>query len=353
MDTTALTTWFDEQVADHRFSGVALAWRYGGPIYEYAGGLAHRGLGVPITHRTRFAVASVTKMVTAIAVLRFAERGLIRLDQSVIELLPPDRRPVAMTADHLVHHLLAHTSGLANYHDDDDPTWTSFTSIFDRIPSYRMRRPVDMLPLFVDLPAIFPPGTAFQYNDAAYILLGLVLERVTGRPFVDVVTDEVVRPAGMVNSSFEPLDADPARLAVGYLTSADTPPDSWISNIFSVTARGMPDGGMISTPRDLVRLVEALMGGRLVTAPTLAAMRVPQGPPSSSVEQFGYGLALTLANGEVVILGHGGSDPGVSALVSHHVATATTVVVLCNQDRGALAATLRLEAALGIADPRA
>ena len=115
----------------------------------------------------------------------------------------------------------------------------------------------------------------------------------------------------------------------------------------------MPDGGMISTPRDLVRLIEALIGGRLVSPSSYAAMRVPQGPPSSRVEQFGYGLALTLANGEVVILGHGGSDPGVSALVSHHVATATTVVVLCNQDRGALAATLRLEGAIGIDDPRA
>ncbi len=352
MDATALTDWFDERVADHRFSGVALVWRDGGPVYEYAGGLAHRGLGVPITQRTRFAVASVTKMVTATAIMRLVDRDLIRLDQPVIELLPPDERPAAVTADHLVRHLLAHTSGLANYHDDDDPTWTSFTSIFDRIPSYRMRRPTDMLPLFIDLPAVFPPGTAFQYNDAAYILLGLIVERVTGRPYVDVVTDDVLRPAGMVDSSFEPLDSDPARMAVGYLTSPDVPSDAWISNIFSVTASGMPDGGMISNPRDLVRLVEALMAGRLVSPSSLSSMRAPQGPPSSTAEQFGLGLALTLVDGAVVILGHSGSDPGVSALVSHHLATATTIVVLCNQDRGALAATLRLEDALGIDDPR-
>ncbi len=352
MDAPALTDWFDERVADHRFSGAALAWRDGKPLYEYAGGLAHRGLGVPITGRTRFAVASVTKMVTATTIMRLIDRGHIGLDQPVIELLPPDQRPVAVTADHLVRHLLAHTSGLANYHDDDDPTWTSFTSIFDRIPSYRMRRPSDMLPLFVDLPAVFPPGTAFQYNDAAYVLLGLILERVSGRPYLDVVTDEVLRPAGMVDSSFELLDGDPARLAVGYLTSDDHPPDSWISNIYSVTARGMPDGGMISTPRDLVRLVEALVGGRLVSPSSLSSMRVPQGPPSSMTEQFGLGLALTMDEGEVVILGHSGSDPGVSALVSHHVASATTIVVLCNQDRGALAATIRLEGSLGIVDPR-
>jgi len=89
MDATALTEWFDERVADHWFSGAALVWRDGGPLYEYAGGLAHRGLGVQITQRTRFAVASVTKMVTATAIMRLVDRGLIGLDQPVTR----DRRP--------------------------------------------------------------------------------------------------------------------------------------------------------------------------------------------------------------------------------------------------------------------
>jgi CubicO group peptidase (beta-lactamase class C family) len=352
MDPSALTSWFDQRVADHQFSGVALVWRDGAPLYSYAGGLAHRGHGVPVTEATRFGVASVTKMVTATAVLRLVDRRLIALHQPVQELLPVAQRPTAMTAEHTVHHLLSHTSGLADYSDDEDQSWTSFTAIFDRIPSYHLRRPADLLPLFADRPAAFPPGAMYQYCDANYVLLGLVLEALTGRPYAEVAADEVLGPAGMSDSSFEALDEEPPRLATGYLASAETPPQSWGSNVFSLTAAGMPDGGMITTARDLVRLVEALLDGNLVSPASLAAMRIPQGPSRDGVDRYGYGLELVVLDDEVIILGHGGSDPGVSARVSHDLRTATTIVVLCNLTRGSWVAAQQLELALGIVDPR-
>ncbi len=350
MDPDALRGWFDRRVTDHLFSGTALVWRDGQPLFSYAGGLADRGHGVAVTESTRFATASVTKMVTATAILQLLDRGLLRLDQPLIELLPAEQRPAALTAEHAIHHLLAHTSGLANYHDDDDPTWASFTSIFDRIPSYHLRRPADMLPLFIDLPAVAPPGTRFAYCDATYVLLGLVIEALTARPYAEAVAEAVLRPAGMTDSSFEALDEDPSDLATGYLTSSEAPFEEWQSNVFQVTATGMPDGGMISTGRDLVRLVAALLDGRLVSAASLAAMGAPQGPPSDEAEQFGYGLRLSVVDGRVTTIGHGGSDPGVSTLVSHHLASATTFVVLCNFDRGSLAATQQLERAFGVLD---
>ncbi len=352
MDAAALTDWFERRVADHLFSGVALVWRDDGPLFSYAGGIAHRGHGVPVTDTTRFGVASVTKMVTATTVLRLVDRGLLRLDRPVVELLSAEQRPAAMTAAHTVHHLLSHTSGLADYHDDEDQSWTSFRSIFDRIPSYRLRRAADMLPLFVDLPAVSAPGTRYQYCDANYILLGLVVEAITGRPYAEVALDDVLRPAGMLDASFDALDDDPPRLATGYLSSPGVPPETWPSNVFSLTARGMPDGGMISTAVDLVHLVESLLAGRLLSPALLRAMQVPQGPPTNEVEQYGYGLELTVVDGEVTIIGHGGSDPGVSARVSHDFQTATTIVVLCNYTQGSWVATLHLEEALGIVDPR-
>jgi hypothetical protein len=78
----------------------------------------------------------------------------------------------------------------------------------------------------------------------------------------------------------------------------------------------------------------------------------PQGPPSDAVEQYGYGCKLVVDKSEVTIVGHGGNDPGVSARVSHHRRAATTIVVLCNHDRGSWAATQQIENALGLADPR-
>jgi CubicO group peptidase (beta-lactamase class C family) len=256
-----------------------------------------------------------------------------------------------MTADHTLHHLLSHTSGLPNYHDDEDQTWASFTSCWDRIPTYHVRTPADMLPLFADLPAVAPPGTTFQYSDANFILAGLVLEAATGKTYPEIAAQEVIGPAGMIDTAIEALDGDPVRLATGYYTS-DGPPDTWRSNIYGVTAMGMPDGGMITTAHDLATLVDALLAGSLLSAELALTMRTPQGPSSEAVEQYGYGCELVVEAGSVTIIGHGGSDPGVSGLVTHHLASGTTIVVLCNQDRGSWAATQRIEAAFGIADAR-
>jgi CubicO group peptidase (beta-lactamase class C family) len=351
MDMQALREWLEGRTARHEFSGVALVWRDGAPMFTYSGGLAHRGHGVPITGQTRFAVASVTKMVTASAALRLVERGLLALDQPLVEVLPPEHQPIGLTREHTLHHLLSHTSGLANYHDDDAKDWGSFTSNWDHIPTYNLRHPADMLPLFADLPAVFQPGSRFQYNDAAFILAGLVIEAVSGRPFADVVTDEVLQPGGMVDTTLENLDREPVRMATGYVID-DGPPASWRANNYSVPTGVMPDGGLITTAQDLARLIDALLSGVLLTPAMSEAMMTPQGPPSDAVEQYGYGCWLVVENGEVTIIGHGGSDPGVSSLVTHHRRPGTTIVVLCNYDRGSLAATKHIEEALGLADPR-
>jgi CubicO group peptidase (beta-lactamase class C family) len=351
MDERELRRWFDERVATHAFSGVALVWRDGAATFSYAGGIAHRGHGVPVTESSRFGVASITKMVTATTALRLVDRGLLRLDQPLIEILPPEHRTAAMTPAHTLHHLLSHTSGLPNYHDGADLTWTSFTSAWDRVPTYHVRRPADMLPLFARLPAVAPPGQQYDYSDANFILAGLVIEAVTGRAFTDVAAEEVLRPAGMVDSAFDALDDDPVRLATGYLT-ADTPPDTWRSNIFSVPAGGMPDGGLITTAADLARLVDALRAGRLLSPALLTAMTSQQTPPSPDVDHYGYGLTLVVEDGAVTIMGHGGGDPGVSTEVAHHRAAATTIVVLCNQDRGCWPALMRVTHELGLTDPR-
>jgi CubicO group peptidase (beta-lactamase class C family) len=140
-------------------------------------------------------------------------------------------------------------------------------------------------------------------------------------------------------------------MATGYIVD-DGPPESWRANHFSVPTGVMPDGGLITTAQDLARLIDALLGGVLLSPPMAAAMMTPQGPSSDAVEQYGYGCWLVVENGQVTIIGHGGSDPGVSSLVTHHRRAGTTIVALCNYDRGSLAATKYIEEALGLADPR-
>lgn len=120
----------------------------------------------------------------------------------------------------------------------------------------------------------------------------------------------------------------------------------------SVPAGGEPNGGLITTPHDLARLLDALLGGQLLGARTAEAMTTPQGPPSDRLERYGYGCQLVVEDGEVTIIGHSGADPGVSALVSWYHEDATAVVVLCNHDRGAFPTTQHLARAFGLRDPR-
>jgi len=351
MDDRAVRAWLSERAAEHRFSGSVLVWQDGAPTFRFVAGLAHRGHGVPVTEETRFAVASISKIVTATAALRLVERGVLRLDQPVVDVLPVEQHFAALTPEITLHHLLAQTSGLENYFDDDAEGWDSFTSCWDRVPTYRVRRPADLLPLIVDLPAHKPPGEEYRYCDTNFVLAGLVLEAATGRPYGEVVHEEVLDPAGMVDTGVEHLDTEPRHYASGYMVD-DGPPEGWTSNIYSLTASPMPDGGLITTPVDLARLIDALRGGTLVGADTFAAMTRPQGPPTDDVEQYGYGCLLAMEGGRPVIFGHGGFDPGVSALLSHFVDQGITVVVVCNLDRGGWPTAMYMARAIGRPDPR-
>jgi len=352
MQIDDIPAWLDGRVPTGEFSGSVLVTRRGETVLEHAAGLAHRGHGVPNRPDTRFSIASVTKLAVAVMALRLVERGLVDLHGPLTEILPEAHRPAALTPAHTLHHLLAHTSGLANYHDDEDETWASWMACWDRIPTYHVRRPADMLPLFADLPAVRPPGEAYQYCDAGYILVGLAVEAVTGRRWEDVLAEEVLVPAGMADTAVEALDEDPARLAIGYVID-EGPVDRRRSNIYSLTANGMPDGGMLSTTGDLARLIDALVGGQLLGPELLAAMTRPQSPPTpGEVDRYGYGCSLVPKGDAIDIIGHGGGDPGVASLVSHHLATGTTIVVLCNQDRGAGPTTQAITEALGLEDAR-
>jgi CubicO group peptidase (beta-lactamase class C family) len=350
LDTQGLGPWIDDRAAQHLFSGVVLVWEDGAPIFTHAAGLAHRGHHVPVTFNTRFQVASVTKMVTATAALRLVERGTLRLDRPLIDFLPPEYRPASLDGRQTLHHLLSHTSGLANYHDDEDETSSSFTNALDEVSISHARGPRDILPLFSDLPAASDPGV-FLYADANFILIGVLIEWVTGRPFGEVATEEVLVPAGMADSGFFQIDLEPEDMATAYLVT-DDPPETWRSNIYSVPAGGMPDGGLTTTAPDLARLLDAIASNSLLSSDTVTQMLTPHGFDENGVEAYGYGMDLVVIDDRVTIYGHGGGHPGVSTMVSHYVDAGITVVVLCNQDRGSWAVVQKITEMLELDDPR-
>jgi CubicO group peptidase (beta-lactamase class C family) len=287
-------------------------------------------------------------MITAATTMRLVEEGALALGRPLTGFLPADRRPIALDERHTLHHLLTHTSGLPNYHDDQDETWESFTAAMERIPFSRARGPLDLLPLFADLPAVGDLGE-YAYCDANFIMIGILIEWVSGRAFADVAREKVLAPAGMVDSDFSDLDLEPPGYATGYVVSEEQP-DRWRSNIYQLPARGMPDGGMITTARDLDRFIDALGAGKLVSKESVKTILTPHAMDDE--ETYGYGMELVLDGESLTIYGHSGLDPGVSAIVSHYVGAGVTVTVLCNQDRGSWPVAQRIASDLGLHDPR-
>jgi CubicO group peptidase (beta-lactamase class C family) len=266
-----------------------------------------------VTPATRFGLASVTKMLTAVTVLALG----VDPAAPAVSLLPPERRPATLRPDVTVHHLLCHTSHIADYAEEEGPDPVEYETLWLDRPCYRYERPADFLPLFADRPPYGPPGGEFHYSNAGYVLLGLIAEEVSGLSFVDAVARRVFEPAGMTGSGFFRTDEPVPDVAVGYLPSGR-------SNVFSVPVIGGADGGAHCTAADLDRFLRACDDGSLL-ADRRDLMLAPHAAADPGID-YGYGCFL-YGDGR---FGHGGGDPGVNTLVQRIPSADATVVVLCN-----------------------
>lgn len=193
-----------------------------------------------------------------------------------------------------------------------------------------MRRPRDFLPMFTDKPMRFPPGERFEYCDGGFVLLGLVVEEVTGNTFTDHVHEAVLGPAGMVDSGYFPADQLPSLTALAYLPGPD---GGWRTNVFAVPAIGGGDGGAYLTAPDLARMWRALvtyqllsepMTGHLLTAQAATGMDEPHG-------QYGLGVWLGGQTGDSGPLAFvEGADPGVCMISGYFLESEISVTILAN-----------------------
>jgi CubicO group peptidase (beta-lactamase class C family) len=314
-------------VKERDLSGTVLLSGADGVLFEGWYGLADRAAGVPVTASTRFGLASVTKLFTAVAVTDLAGAGRLGFQSAVVDILPPGRRPSTLRADVTVHHLLTHTSGIADYFEeeaeDGSETDADYGDLWAERPVYRMERAADFLPLFGDLPPYRPPGQRWQYSNAGYILLGLVVEEVTGRPFAEVVQERVFDRAGMAASGFFRLDEARPDVAIGYLPRR-TPDELWRTNVYRVPVVGGSDGGAFSTAADLDHFLTRLADGTLLGDGT--ATMLAHHVDAEDGFSFGYGIRH-YPDGRY---GHGGGDPGVEVLVHRFPADDVNLVVLTN-----------------------
>jgi CubicO group peptidase (beta-lactamase class C family) len=310
------------------FSGAVQVARHGQIIAGTAYGYANRAEERVNQLNTRFGIASGSKLFTAIAVCQLVDQGKLLFTSKVLEVLQELEFPL-FNPEITVHQLLTHSSGIPDYFDEE--VMEDFAALWKDTPMYTLRRLRDFLPLFAAQPMKFTPGERFHYNNAGYIMLGLLVEAVSGMNFTDYVEQHIFQPCGMKDSGYFALDALPANTAWGYI---DSESGDHISNIYSIPVVGGADGGAFVTAADMQRLWAELLGHRLLQAGTTELLLTPHIREDED-DFYGYGVTISIQNGQVSKYHIMGYDPGVSFRSAVYPASGVTFTALCNQSGGA------------------
>lgn len=306
----AIDGWLADAGQD--FSGAVLVARRDRVILAAVRGLADREHGRPNRLATRFRVGSMDKMFTGLAIMQLVQAGRLDLHAPLATWLP-DYPNAAVARTVTPHHLLTHTGGAGDI----------FGPEFDARRD-SLRTLADYVALFGARPAEFPPGTRWEYSNYGYILLGRIIEAVSGRDYYDHVRDHVFVPAGMTGAGFEPestvVPDRPtayARTDAGAVVPAEGLP--W---------RGTPAGGGYATVEDFHRFVTALYDGRLLDAGHRRTMTEGRVEGVSGM-LFGYGFAV-YPGAVPPMIGHNGITDGMSGDLRILGDGQVTVAVLAN-----------------------
>ena len=319
----------DRLAAQDKFSGAVLVAKGDKILFEHAYGYADHAFNVSNKLDTKFNLGSMGKMFTGVAVLQLAQQRKLSLDDKLIKDLPDyPNKDIANQIS--IRQLLTHTSGLGDFFGPE--FIGSSMAKFNTLES--------LLPLFVNKPLQFEPGSKWSYSNAGFIVLGLVIQHVSRETYYDYVRTHIFEPAGMSNTDNLPWDADVPDRAVGY-TMADSPGAPRKSNIF-VLQRGGSAGGGYSTVEDLLKFAEALQEGKLLDKTYTDMDMTGQVATSRPGAKYGYGMEESFVNG-VRIVGHGGGGPGINSNLDMYPGLGYTVAIMSNYDNGMFLVNQRLQ----------
>jgi CubicO group peptidase (beta-lactamase class C family) len=305
----ALTALADDLAKNDQFSGALLVARHGKVLLQRAWGRANRETGAPVTLDTQFRVGSMNKMFTAIATLQLVEAGKLALDDPIGKYLTdyPNRDLASRVT---VRHLLTHTGGTGDIFGPD--------FMKNRLT---LRELGDYLKLYGSRALIHEPGKEFHYSNYGFILLGAIIERVSGMSYYDYVSTRIFQPAGMASTASVPENESVPRRAVGYMAGEA----GRVANTDTLPWRGTSAGGGYSTVGDFLRFVEALESGKLISKAMLAeATRRQQ-------DDYGYGFQVN-GDGRLGSYGHSGGAPGINGDLRVFPQLGYVLVALSNLD---------------------
>jgi len=299
-----LPRWLDQQAAEDKFSGAVLIAKHGKPIFQKAVGLANKETKEPNRLDTKFNLGSINKTFTQIAINQLIEQGKLGWEDKLGKFLPDypnDEAKEKVTVKHLVEM----QSGIGDF----------FGVKYQATPKSKIRTINDYLPLFASDKLAFEPGTKRAYSNGGYIVLGAIIEKVTGQSYYDYVREHIFKLAGMANTDSFFSDAKTSNLAEGYRRNEQ---GERINNVDTRPARGSSAGGGYSTVEDLLKFSSALLGNKLLSAATTrrivgGGLGVAGGAPGINSE-----LEIDPASGYTIVV-MGNYDPPNAASVSRHI----------------------------------
>lgn len=325
---------------ESQFSGSILVSSESSSIIERSFGFANRSEELLNTVDTKFGIASGCKIFTAVAISQLVDAGKLAYDQKLKDCLSTTFSYFDESIT--IHHLLTHTSGIPDYFDED--IMDDFEELWIEKPMYHIRKLEDFLPLFQEEKMKFNPGEQFYYNNAGYILLGLIVEEATGLSFQQYVEKNIFEKAGMEDSGYFAMDALPKNTALGYIDHED---GTWKTNIYSLPVLGGSDGGAFTTVKDMLHFWDALLDNKLLNEKTTDALLHPYVQEQDD-DYYGYGVWIK-KNGNNIIKYHVmGYDPGVSFHSAYYPAEKIKLAVCSNKSIGAFAMMNVIEQTQGL-----
>ena len=313
-----LSDWLREESDAGRFSGAVLVAKNGTVLLSQAFGLADREREISNTVDTRFRIGSMNKMFTATAILQLVESGVVELTAPIGEYIsdyPNDDVATEVT----IHNLLTHTGGTG---DIFGPEFVAHRT--------ELRTLEDYVELYGERGLAFDPGSQQRYSNYGFVLLGVVIEEVTGRSYYDHLRTHIYLPAGMNATGEQPEGDAVPNLSIGYMRRPGT--DAWEPNTETLPYRGTSAGGGYSTVGDLARFAEALLSHQLLSPEYTDLLLTGKGEAPGRAGEYAYGFVDSRdadGNGWV---GHDGGAPGMNGDLRIYPGSGYVVAVLANLD---------------------
>ncbi len=300
-----------------QFSGAVLIAKNGKVLFSRAYGLADRERRIPNTLDTRFRIGSMNKMFTAVAILQLVEAGKIELSDPLGTYLT-DYPNKDVASKVTIHELLTHTGGTGDIFGPD----------FDAHRK-ELRTHSDYIELYGNRGLEFEPGSRWAYSNYGMVLLGAVIERVTGQSYYDYVQEHIYEPAGMTRTGSLPEDEAVPDRSIGYMRPPGT--TRWVRNTNTLPYRGTSAGGGYSTVTDLARFADALMSRKLLR-PDSTEQLITGKVEALGREKYAYGFEDRRDIGGHGSVGHGGGAPGMNGDLRIYPKSGYVVAALANID---------------------